>query len=109
MSFSSTCAIEAASGTRWFATTPIPAEPGQRPLPRVRFDLRLRSVGLLAIGSAVGAVNRLLELVHIGVHHPATPLEYACAAVAFIGASCGGAMLVHGSRLFDDLGKIGTE
>ena len=69
----------------------------------VAVDLRLRLAGLSAICLAAGAGRWLVDLVHVGAHHPATPLEYGCAVVAFLGASCGGAMLVYGHHLLDEV------
>jgi len=62
-----------------------------------QFDGLLRLAGLAALAASGEAIRLLAS------NHDATPLAFACAAVAFLGATSGWALLLLGHHLFDSV------
>jgi hypothetical protein len=64
-------------------------------------DLGLRALGLALCGVAYLALSRLIATTQPA--QPASAIALALAAIGFLGASAGGAMVVLGNHLFDEV------
>lgn len=66
-------------------------------------DIGLRGLGLIAIAIAVLAIDALVGLQAAAGRTPLDGGTYALAAIGFAGGSFGGALLVLGHHLFDEV------
>ena len=69
----------------------------------LRWNIGLRLFGAALIGVALSAVWWLYARVHAESSGPATLLNFLLGLVTFVGASCGSALLLLGTHIFDEV------